>query len=74
MRHIKKLGEDAKVAIRSIRQQARKQIETSGRGSQRAVQEGTDAAIEEIEQLVKAKMSELAETSFSRFPHAAGFL
>lgn len=60
MRHIKKLGEDAKIAVRSIRQQARKQIEASGRGSQRAVQEATDAAIEEIEHLVKTKMSELS--------------
>jgi ribosome recycling factor len=59
-RHIKKLGEEAKIAIRTIRQQARKQIELSGRGSQRAVQEATDAAIEEIERLVKAKVGELA--------------
>ena len=58
-RHVKKLGEEAKIAIRTIRQQARKQIEVSGRGSQRAVQEATDAAIEEIEQLVKAKVGEL---------------
>ena len=60
VRHVKKLGEEAKIAIRTIRQQARKQIEASGRGSQRAVQEATDAAIEEIEELVKAKVSELA--------------
>jgi ribosome recycling factor len=60
IRHIKKLGEEAKISVRSIRQQARKQIEASGRGSQRAVQEATDAAIEEIEQLVKAKVGELA--------------
>jgi ribosome recycling factor len=59
VRHVKKLGEDARIAIRAIRQQARKQIEASGRGSQRAVQEGTDAAIAEIEQLLKAKVSEL---------------
>jgi ribosome recycling factor len=59
-RHIKKLGEEAKITVRTIRQQARKQIEASGRGSQRAVQEATDAAIEEIEQLVKAKVGELA--------------
>ncbi len=58
-RHVKKLGEDAKIAIRSIRQQARKQIEASGRGSQRAVQEATDAAIAEVEQVVKAKVGEL---------------
>jgi ribosome recycling factor len=60
VRHIKKLGEEAKIAVRSIRQQARKQIEVSGRGSQRAVQEATDAAVEEIEKLVKAKVGELA--------------
>jgi ribosome recycling factor len=59
LRYVKKLGEEAKVAVRSIRQQARKQIESSGRGSLRAVQEATDAAIEEIEQLVKAKATEL---------------
>ena len=34
-RHVKKLGEDAKIAVRAIRQEARKQIEVSGRGSQR---------------------------------------
>jgi ribosome recycling factor len=60
VRHVKKLGEEAKIGIRSIRQQARKQIEASGRGSQRAVQEATDAAIGEIEELVNAKMTELA--------------
>ena len=43
-RHVKKLGEDATVAIRAIRQEARKKIEVSGRGSQRSVQEATDAA------------------------------
>ncbi len=59
-RHIKKLGEEAKIAIRSIRQQARKQIEVSGRGSLRAVQEATDAAIAEVEELVKAKVGELS--------------
>ena len=60
VRHVKQLGEEAKIAIRGIRQQARKQIEISGRGSQRAVQEATDAAIGEIDELVKAKVSELA--------------
>ncbi len=59
-RHVKKLGEDAKVAIRAIRQQTRKQIESSGRGSLKRVQEATDAAIAEIERLVKAKLDELA--------------
>ena len=60
LRHVRKLGEEAKVAVRAVRQQARKQIESSGRGSLRTVQEATDAAVEEIEQLVKAKVAELA--------------
>ncbi len=59
VRHVKKLGEESKIAIRTIRQQARKQIEISGRGSQRVVQEATDAAIEEIERQIKAKIGEL---------------
>ncbi len=58
-RHVKKLGEKAKVAVRSIRQDARKQIAARGRGSERAVQEATDAAVEEIEVLVKAKVAEV---------------
>ena len=59
IRHVKKLGEDAKIAIRGIRQEARKQIEVSGRGSQRRVQEATDAAVSEIDRLVKGKIQEL---------------
>ncbi len=58
IRHIKKLGEDAKIAVRAIRQEARKQIEVSGRGSQRRVQEATDAAVSEIDRLVKGKTEE----------------
>jgi ribosome recycling factor len=54
------LGEEAKIAIRAIRQQTRKQIESSGRGSLKRVQEATDAAVVEIERLVKAKLDELA--------------
>jgi ribosome recycling factor len=57
--HVKKLGEDAKIAIRAIRQQARKQIEASGRGSQRRIQEATDAAVSEIDRLVKGKIEEV---------------
>ena len=60
VKHVKKLGEDAKIAIRAIRQDARKAIQNSGRGSERRVQEETDAAIEEISRLVKAKIDELA--------------
>ncbi|MGO9463238.1 MAG: ribosome-recycling factor [Isosphaeraceae bacterium] len=59
-RHVKKLGEDAKIAVRAIRQQARKRIEATGRGSRQAVQDATDEAVEEIEGLVEAKLSELA--------------
>jgi ribosome recycling factor len=59
VRHVKKLGEEAKIAIRAIRQEARKQIEVSGRGSQRRVQEATDAAVAEIDRLVKGKIEEL---------------
>ena len=54
-RHVKKLDEDATVAIRAIRQEARKQIEVSGQGSQRRVQEATDAAVAEIDRLVKGR-------------------
>jgi ribosome recycling factor len=59
VRHVRKLGEETKVAIRSIRQDARKQIAARGRGSERVVQEATDAAVEEVERLVKAKTREL---------------
>ncbi len=58
-RHVKKLGEEAKVAVRSIRQDARKQIAARGRGSERAVQEVTDNAVTEIERLVKQKLAVL---------------
>ncbi len=56
-RHVKKLGDEAKVAVRMIRQDARKQIAARGRGSERAVQEATDAAIGEIERLMRAKVA-----------------
>jgi ribosome recycling factor len=59
VRHVKRLGEEAKISVRGIRQQARKQIDSSGRGSIRGVQEATDAAIEEIERVVSAKVAEL---------------
>jgi ribosome recycling factor len=58
-RHVKKLGEDARIAVRTIRQQARKRIEATGRGSRHSVQGATDAAVAEIESLVKAKLIEL---------------
>ena len=40
-----------------IGQDDREQIAARGRGSERAVQEATDAAIKEIEGLVKAKLA-----------------
>ncbi len=58
-RHVKKLGEEAKVAVRSIRQDARKQIAARGKGSERAVQEATDTAVSEMESILKAKLAEL---------------
>ncbi|RUL87142.1 ribosome-recycling factor [Tautonia sociabilis] len=58
-RHVRKLGEEAKVAVRMIRQDARKQIAARGRGSERAVQEATDAAVAEIDRLVAAKVAEV---------------
>ncbi len=59
-RHVKALGEEAKIAVRAIRQEARKAIAAKGRGSERAVQEATDSAVVEIETLVKVKLAELA--------------
>lgn len=58
-RHVKKLGEAAKIAVRGIRQDARKEIAARGRGSERAVQEAIDEAVAEIERLVKAKVDEV---------------
>jgi ribosome recycling factor len=58
-RHVKKLGEEARVAVRAVRQDARKQIAARGRGSERAVPEATDAAVAEIDRLVKAKIADL---------------
>jgi ribosome recycling factor len=58
-RHVKKLGEEAKVAVRSIRQDIRKQMAASGRRPDRTIQEITDGAITEIERLVDAKFAEL---------------
>ena len=59
VRHVKRLGEEAKVAVRSIRQEVRKQIAVRGRGSERAVQEATEVAVAEGEKLVKAKGKEM---------------
>ncbi len=58
-KHVKKLGEEAKIAVRGVRQDARKQIAARGKGSERAVQEATDAAVAEIDRLVAAKIADL---------------
>ncbi|WP_235905235.1 ribosome-recycling factor [Tautonia marina] len=58
-RHVRSLGDQAKVAVRMIRQDARKQIAARGRGSERAVQEATDAAVAEIDRLIAAKVAEI---------------
>jgi ribosome recycling factor len=60
-RHVKRLGEEAKVAVRSIRQVVRKEFAARGRGSERAVQEATDAAVAEIERLVKSKIDQIQQ-------------
>lgn len=59
-KHIRKLGEDARIAVRAIRQSARKAMEATGRGSQRAVQEETDRSVAEIDAIVKSKLDEIA--------------
>ena len=61
-RHVGKLGDEAKVAVRMIRQDARKQIAARGRGSERAVLAATDEAVEEIERLVRAKVDGIGAT------------
>jgi ribosome recycling factor len=58
--HVKVLGEEAKVAIRAIRQEIRKLLAASGRRSDRAVQAATDAAIAQVEQLIEKKLAELS--------------
>ena len=58
-RHVKTLGEEAKMAIRSTRQKIRKQLAAAGRRSERAIQEPTDKAIAQVDQLVKKKLEEL---------------
>jgi ribosome recycling factor len=50
-----------KVAVWAIRHDARKEIAPRGRGSERALQEATDAAVGEIERRVKAKVAALGE-------------
>jgi ribosome recycling factor len=56
-KHVRKLGEEAKIAIRSIRQQSRNAAEP---WHAKNIQKETDAAIAAIEKAIKAKLVELA--------------
>lgn len=62
-KRVKQMGEEARVAIRSIRQQARKNIESRGRGSFHAVQQDTDEAIAAVDLLVARKIKEIEKGS-----------
>lgn len=55
-KHIRRLGEDAKVAVRSIRQAARKGADEK---ADKAIQKDTDAAIKQIDTLVSDKIKGL---------------
>ncbi|QEH33905.1 Ribosome-recycling factor [Aquisphaera giovannonii] len=67
--HVKALGEKARVAVRSVRQDIRKQLAASGKRSDRVVQELTDGAMAEIDRLVDAKLVEISGDSP---PHRSG--
>jgi len=56
-KHVKKLGEEAKVAVRTIRQQSRNAAEP---WHAKNIQKETDAAIAAIETAIKVKLAELA--------------
>jgi ribosome recycling factor len=58
-RHVKKLGEEARVAVRSIRQDIRKQMAALGKRPDRTIQEITVGAVAEIDRLVGTKLAEL---------------
>ena len=51
-KHIKSLGEAAKIAVRAIRQAARKGADEK---ADKAIQKETDAAVKEIDALVESK-------------------
>lgn len=61
IRQVKALGEEARVGVRQVRQESRKEIAAGGRHvPERAIQEATDAATKEIDRLLKAKIAELS--------------
>ena len=55
-KHIRKLGEDAKIAVRQIRHAARK---TADDKMDKTIQKETDKAVAEIENMVKEKIKSL---------------
>lgn len=71
VKNVKKIGEDSKVAIRSIRRDAlemfKKQqkageiTEDDLKGTEKDIQEMTDNAIKEIDEIVKKKEAEILE-------------
>ena len=56
-KHVRKLGEEAKIAVRAIRQRSRNAAEP---WHAKNIQKETDAAIAAIESAIKAKLAELA--------------
>ena len=65
-RHVKSMGEEAKVAVRSVRQEIRKYQAAAGKRSDRTIQELTDHAIEQIDGLLKKKLDELGVSKGGR--------
>jgi ribosome recycling factor len=58
-RHIEQLGEQAKIAIRTLHHQQQKGLESSDPSSLRSLKDKTDAATAEIKWLVKQKIDEV---------------
>jgi ribosome recycling factor len=62
--HVKKLGEEAKISIRNIRKQCRKDFEGTEdqkRDFENKVQKTTDIYIETIDEIVVSKLKDLSE-------------
>ncbi len=57
-RHVRGLGEAAKVAVRAIRREAR-DAAGDDKAAEKAIQKDTDEAIARIDSLVRAKIAEL---------------
>lgn len=59
LRQVKAMAEEARVAVRQVRQEIRKQLAAAGKRSDKGIQELTDAAIAAIDRLAAAKLEEL---------------